>query len=163
MKFTFPPSKWLRIAVCIILCQMAGLIGSIATFPNIATWYASLAKPAVVPPNWLFGPVWLTLYTLMGIALWLVWDGGIMKKKNSPALAFFTVQLMLNGLWSFLFFGWHMLLASLAEIIVMWVFILLSIITFYKIDKRAGLILVPYICWVTIAATLNYYLWVLNP
>ena len=146
----------------VVVCQVAGLIGAVATYPSIPTWYASLEKPAFNPPNWLFGPVWTTLYTLMGIAAFLVWRQGIRKREVKIALGIFIVQLVLNSLWSIVFFGLHSLLGGLVVILPLWVAILLSIVTFYRISKTAGVLLIPYILWVSFATILNFSLWQLN-
>lgn len=146
----------------IVVCEGAGLIGSLATFPSIPTWYASLEKPAFNPPNWLFGPVWTTLYALMGIAAFLVWRQGIRKREVKIALGIFLVQLVLNSLWSIVFFGLNSLLGGLVVILPLWVAILLSIVTFYRISKTAGVLLIPYILWVSFATILNFSLWQLN-
>ncbi len=158
-------SKWrdvVEVVVSIVVCQGAGLIGSLATFPSIPTWYASLDKPPFNPPNWVFGPVWTTLYTLMGIAAFLVWRKGIRDRQVKIALAIFVVQLVLNVLWSVVFFGLHALLGGFIIILVLWVAILLSIITFFRLSKAAGALLIPYILWVSFATLLNFSLWRLN-
>ena len=149
--------------VSIVVCQGAGLIGSVATFPSIPTWYASLEKPPFNPPNWIFGPVWTALYALMGIAAFLVWRKGIRNREVKIALGIFLVQLVLNTLWSVVFFGLHSLAGGLVVIVVLWIAILLSIITFYRISKVAGVLLIPYILWVSFATILNFSLWQLNP
>jgi len=151
-----------RLILSIVICQLAGVLGSVFTMPAIAEWYATLQKPWFTPPNWLFGPVWISLYTLMGIALYLVWAKGFREKKSKIALGIFTVQLALNALWSFLFFGLRSPLLGLAGIIPLWILIALNIWAFWRIDKRAGYLLVPYIAWVSIATALNYYVWILN-
>jgi benzodiazapine receptor len=148
--------------VSIVVCQAAGLIGSIATFPSIPTWYASLDKPPFNPPNWVFGPVWTTLYTLMGIAAFLVWRKGIRNREVKIALGIFVVQLVLNTLWSVVFFGLNSLAGGLVVIVVLWIAILLTIITFFRMSKVAGALLVPYILWVSFATILNFSLWQLN-
>ncbi|MBN2202722.1 MAG: tryptophan-rich sensory protein [Candidatus Aenigmarchaeota archaeon] len=150
-------NKWIKLFMFIFLCQMAGIIGSVFTTSSITTWYATLEKPWFTPPNFVFGPVWITLYTLMGISLYLVWD-----KKDKLSISFFSAQLLINTLWSILFFGLKSPLYGLISIIPMWILILLTIVKFYMIDKRAGVILIPYIVWVTIATLLNYFVWVLN-
>ena len=152
-------NKWVKLIVSILICQIAGIIGSIFTTPSITTWYADLQQPAFSPPNWVFGPVWITLYTLMGISLYLVWN----KKNNVKIpLTLFFIQLILNSIWSIIFFGLQNSFYALIEIIILWIAILLTIISFYKISKKASLLLIPYIIWVTLAAILNYYIWVLN-
>jgi len=150
-------NKWVKLIIAILFCQLAGVFGSIFTSSSIRTWYVELQKPFFTPPNWIFGPVWITLYTLMGIALYLVWD-----KKDRVSISIFGFQLILNALWSLLFFGMQNPLYGLVEIIILWFAILITIVRFYKIDKKAGLILLPYILWVSIATALNYYIWILN-
>lgn len=139
----------------ILICQLAGGIGSFFTTPAIPTWYADLAKPSFSPPNWLFGPVWILLYTLMGIAAYLIWKQGFNKKEIKIALAIFAIQLVLNVLWSVIFFGLRSPLFAFLEIIFLWIFVLLTLLSFYKISKPAGLLLLPYILWVSFAAILN--------
>lgn len=153
-------NKWIRPVITILICQMAGIIGSVFTMPSIPTWYASLNKPWFSPPNWLFGPVWITLFTLMGISLYLIWNKGL-KNVKIP-LIIFGVQLILNTIWSFLFFGLKSPFIAFIEIIILWISIALTIISFYRVSKKAGLILLPYIIWVSIATALNYYIWILN-
>ena len=153
----------LKLAASIAICQLAGVAGSAFTFSKIPTWYASINKPAFVPPNWLFGPVWITLYTLMGISLFLVLQKGMKEKDARIALLAFGTQLFLNSLWSVLFFGINALLVAFVEIIALWAAILASIMLFCRISKRAGYLLVPYIIWVSIAALLNLSVWLLNP
>lgn len=138
---------------------MAGVIGSILTGPSVPVWYTGLQKPAFAPPNWLFAPVWITLFTLMGISLYLVWE----KKENIKVpLILFGIQLILNIVWSLLFFGLQSPFYALIEIIILWIAILLTIVSFYKVSKRAGILLLPYISWVSLATILNYYIWLLN-
>ena len=156
-------NKWIRLIVAIIICQMAGVIGSIFTTPYIATWYATLKKPFFSPPNWVFAPVWLTLFSLMGISLYWVWNKDLKNKEVKNSVLIFTSQLIMNILWSVLFFGFQNPFYGLIGIIILWVTILFTILKFYKIDKRAGLILIPYILWVSIATALNYYVLILNP
>jgi len=138
---------------------MAGVVGFVFTTPSLPTLYAGLQKPAFAPPNWLFGPVWITLYTLMGISLYLVWEKGKKRDIKIP-LIIFSIQLVLNAIWSPLFAVSSFY--ALIEIIILWVAILFTIITFYKVSKKAGLLLLPYILWVSIATVLNYYIWLLN-
>ncbi len=152
-----------RLIVSIVLCQAAGMIGSLFTFSSIQTWYAGLAKPWFTPPNWLFGPVWITLYTLMGISLYFVWSKGFGERKAKTAGIVFAVQLALNAIWSILFFGLHNPLYGLVGIIALWIAIAATIIKFYPISRKAALLLIPYLAWVSIATALNYSVWVLNP
>jgi len=146
----------------VVLCELAGVIGSIFTISSIPIWYAVLRKPWFTPPNWLFGPIWLTLYFLMGISFYLVFENRRNKAKEKPALWAFGIQLFLNVLWSVLFFGMHYLLYGFIEIVLLWISIAVTIILFFKISKAAAYLLLPYILWVTIAASLNYYVFILN-
>jgi tryptophan-rich sensory protein len=130
------------------------------TTSSIPTWYASLIKPSFNPPNWIFGPVWTTLYLLMGISLYLVWIRG--AKKNRTALIWFGSQLALNSIWSILFFGLKSPLSAFIEIIFLWITILITIIYFYKTSKPAAYLLIPYILWVSFAAVLNISIVILN-
>ena len=150
----------LRLVLSIIICQLAGAVGSVFTYPSIGAWYAGLVKPFFTPPNWLFAPVWITLFLLMGISLYLVWEKGF--GKNRTALYLFSLQLVLNILWSVLFFGLQCPLCALPEIIILWIAILLTAIYFYRIRKTASYLLAPYLIWVIIAGLLNYYIWMLN-
>lgn len=155
--------NWVALIAAILISQLAGVIGSIATFPSIPTWYATLTKPSFNPPNWVFGPVWLTLFTLMGISAYFVWEKGLKHRWVREGLFVFGVQLVLNILWSVLFFGLHYPLYSLIEIILLWLSIALTIFMFCKVSKKAALLLLPYIAWVSFAAILNFYIWQLNP
>ena len=158
----FNLKELVRLIASILIVFIAGTIGSIATLSQIPTWYAALVKPSWAPPNWLFGPVWTTLYILIGIALFLVWKEGINRKDVKLAISVFVVQLVLNVLWSVIFFGYNSLLGGLIVIIILWIAILANIIFFYRVSKSAGLLLVPYIVWVTIASYLNYSVYLLN-
>lgn len=151
-----------KLVICIILCQLAGMIGSFFTRPAIPTWYASLKKPFFTPPDWVFAPVWIILYILMGIAAFLVWRKGWHQKQNRSALIFFGIQLILNALWSFMFFGLRSPLAGFIEISILSVAILLTIQSFLQISRIAGLLLIPYFLWVALASGLNLSIWVLN-
>ena len=142
------------------VCFVAAGLGSIATFSQIPTWYMTIAKPEWNPPSWLFGPVWTVLYLLMAVSLYLLLTS---KKKNiAKAINFFYLQLILNVLWSWIFFGWHQIGFALAEIIALWISILATIIYANKVSKTAGWLLVPYILWVSFAGYLNYTIWLLN-
>jgi benzodiazapine receptor len=151
-----------KLVLSIAVCQMAGIVGSFFTSPAIPTWYASLQKPAFTPPSWVFAPVWVTLFTLMGISLYLVWTGGLDKKGVKTALSLFGIQLLLNALWSFLFFGLKNPFYAFIEIIFLWILIALTTAKFYGVSKRAAYPMVPYLLWVTFAAILNFHVWMLN-
>lgn len=151
-----------KLGVSIALPLLAGLIGSFFTAPAIDSWYQYLAKPSFSPPNWIFGPVWTLLYILMGIAFYLVWQSGFENKKKKIALLIFAIQLALNSLWSILFFGLENPFWALNEIICLWIFILATLVLFWKIKKSAGWLLFPYLVWVSFAAVLNFSIWQLN-
>ncbi len=152
----------IKLLSSIVICQAAGVIGSLFTTPSIPTWYASIEKPSFTPPNGVFGPVWITLFLLMGIALFLVWREGLGDRRVRGAFIIFMVQLILNVLWSVAFFGMRSPLAGLVVIIVLWAAILLTVINFFGISRVAGALLVPYIAWVSYAAVLNGALYILN-
>lgn len=126
------------------------------------SWYNTLVKPFFTPPSWLFGPAWTILYILMAISAYLVWKNGIQKKTVKYALKIFAIQLILNLIWSPVFFGLHNVLLALLIILVLWYFILKTIRIFYKIDKRASYLLWPYLVWVSFATVLNFSVWILN-
>ncbi|MCX6794092.1 MAG: tryptophan-rich sensory protein [Candidatus Gottesmanbacteria bacterium] len=144
-----------KLLVSILICLSAGFIGSLFTFAAIPTWYVTLSKPAFSPPNWLFGPVWTALYILMGIALSLVW-----KKKKVRKL--FFIHLAFNAGWSIVFFGLHSIFGGMVVIIILWGFIVAIIREFYRIDRRAAYLLIPYLVWVSFATLLNFSLLLLN-
>ncbi len=147
--------------ISILLSQAAGGIGSIATASAIPNWYTTLNKPFFNPPNWLFGPVWLTLYTMMGIALYLIWRKKPTQKTNF-AKNLFLSHLVVNTLWSLVFFGLKNLGLALVVITALWLMIAWLIKLFCPIDKRASWLLLPYLLWVTFASLLNYAIWRLN-
>jgi tryptophan-rich sensory protein len=151
-----------RLICSIALCLLAGLLGSFVTADSVSTWYAELSRPSFTPPGWAFGVVWPILYVMMGISAFLVWNAGIAKKQVKTALAIFAVHLLLNALWTPIFFGLHMLLLALVEIILLWLALLTTIFYFRKISKPAALLLVPYILWLTFAVTLNAAFYLLN-
>lgn len=152
----------LKLVISLVACQCAGLIGSIFTTPAIPTWYATLEKPLFTPPNWLFAPAWVTLYVLMGIAAFLVWHKGLREEGVKPALVMFLVQLVLNALWSVVFFGLKSPVGGAVAIIILWVAILFTILRFFRLSVAAGSLLIPYILWVSFAAALNISIWILN-
>ncbi len=156
-----------KLIIAIVISELAGIIGSVFTTSSIAGWYAGLAKPALNPPAWVFGPVWATLFALMGIAAFLVWreyDNGSpsTKLRVKIALSVFGLQLFLNTLWSIIFFGLHSPTAAFIELIFLWLAILATIISFAKISKPAAWLLVPYIIWVSFAGYLNFNIAQLN-
>lgn len=160
---------WLLV-LGILLCLAAGAAGSFFTTPAIPTWYAALHKPAFNPPSWLFGPVWTILYIMMGIALYLVQTKNLQARGHKVndgnrargAVAFFGVQLVLNVLWSALFFGLRSPLLALVNILFLWMTIAVCILLFSRISKPAAWLLVPYLLWVSFATVLNYAIVLLN-
>ena len=154
-----------KIIISVILCTGLGALSGILTSGEIQTWYATLNKPSFNPPNWLFGPAWTTLYTLMGIAFALVWHKASqmgIKLFQLSAVRLFLIQFILNLAWSSIFFTWHQVALALVEIVVLWFFILLTIIHFYRFHKTAGILLIPYICWVSFATALTAAIFYLN-
>ncbi len=141
---------------------VAGGVGAAATAESLRTWYPTLKKPSFNPPNWIFGPVWSTLYLLMGIAHYLVSRQSPDEAVARQAQLWYWLQLCLNALWSLLFFGRRSPLAALVEIVCLWIAIVLTILTFARISRRAALLLVPYLLWVSFAAVLNGAIWHLN-
>jgi len=152
-----------KLVVSIVACQCAGLIGSVFTTPNIPTWYAALEKPFFTPPSWLFAPAWITLYVLMAVAAFLVWRKGLGEEGVKCALTVFLVQLVLNALWSVVFFGLRSPLYGMVVILALWVAIVVTIIKFFRLSVAAGSLMLPYILWVSFASALNIAIWVLNP
>jgi len=151
----------LPLLVFILITLFAGFIGSLFTTPSIASWYAFINKPSFSPPNWLFAPVWSLLYILMGIAAFLIWQKRD-NLKTKPALMFYGIQLILNTFWSIIFFGMHNPGLAFLEIIILWTFILITLIKFYKINKTSGILFIPYFIWVSFASILNFAVWMLN-
>lgn len=151
-----------KFVVSITIPLLAGFVGSIFTFSSIANWYVYLNKPTLTPPSWIFSPVWTTLFVLMGIGLFLVWKSGWERREVKIAMLAFGIQLVLNTLWSILFFGAENPGLAFIDIVLLWVAILVTIGLFSKISKTAALLLVPYVFWVSFAAYLNYGIWILN-
>jgi tryptophan-rich sensory protein len=149
----------------IVYCQMAGIIGSVFTTPAINSWYQTINKPTWNPSNWLFAPVWITLFILMGISFYLIWtkrENEKLAKKAKTAMIIFIIQLMLNIIWSVLFFGLKNPDWAFYEIIILWIAILLTIIKFWPLSRVAGILLIPYLAWVSFASILNFTIWQLN-
>jgi tryptophan-rich sensory protein len=149
------------LAVSMGVCFGAGFVGSLFTTPSIPTWYAGLAKPSWTPPAWIFGPVWSVLYGMMAVALWLIWRRSGFATAGGP-IALFMVQLVLNVLWSLLFFGLRMPGVAFAEIVLLWLAILATLITFWRLNTTAGYLLLPYLVWTAFAGALNFALWRMN-
>lgn len=148
----------LKLIIAIALPLLAGFIGSYFTAPSIPEWYMQLNKPALNPPGWIFAPVWTVLYITMGVSLFLVW-----KEKNvNLELGVFVVQLFLNSAWSIIFFGMQNPGLALANIIILWMAIVLTLVLFYRVARLAAYLLVPYLLWVSFAIYLNYGILILN-
>jgi len=150
---------WLALAGWIVLCFCAAATGA---FVSVGGWYAELKKPSWNPPAWVFGPVWTTLYLMMAVSAWRIWrrGGWSMRRKE---LGLFLVQLALNALWTPLFFGFHWPGVAFAEIVLLWVAIAVTVRVFYRVDRPAAWLLLPYLVWVSFASVLNAVLWRMNP
>jgi tryptophan-rich sensory protein len=151
-----------KLVISIAIPVAIGTTAGFFTVTGVGSWYQTINKPSWNPPGWVFGPVWTMLYIMMGVSLYLVWKSDINNHLKRTAIGLFAVQLILNFFWSFIFFdqqqpGW-----AFVEIIAMWVFILLTIFAFAKVNKTAAWLLVPYISWVSFATILNYTIWKLN-
>jgi len=157
-------NKMIKLIISVLLCEGAGLLGSIFTAPAILSWYIYLNKPIFSPPNYLFAPVWTFLYFLMGVTLYLIWTKKKSDKdiRNNAYVAFF-LQLILNVIWSVVFFGFRSPLGGLLIIIVLWIAILETIRRVYLVDKLAANLLYPYLMWVSFASVLNLSIVLLNP
>jgi len=155
-------SKFLKLAVSLGACYLAAFVGSLFTTPKISTWYATLTLPSFAPPESIFAPVWTTLYTLMGISAYVIWLKYDKDHRVRRALALFAIQLAVNPFWSFAFFGYESPLTGLAVIAVLWALIVVTMYEFHKISKTAGILLLPYLLWVSFAMILNFAIWRLN-
>lgn len=151
-----------KLIFSLVLCQLVGIIGGLFTAASVRTWYLTLNKPSFNPPNWIFGPMWITLYLLMSIALYLVWTTDSPGKAKQIAMIFFFIQLAINMAWSFFFFYLKSPGLGLIDIIALLVFILLTIWKFFPVNRTAGYLMLPYLLWVGFAAILNYSIWTLN-
>jgi len=144
-----------RLILCLLLCLGLGVLGSAVTRPEIPVWYAALVKPSWTPPPFVFPIAWTTLYILMAVALWRLWDRAAPSAARSSAITWFMIQLALNAAWSPVFFGWHGIRSGLAIIVALLVAIVLTMIAASRADRPAAWLLVPYVVWVTYAATIN--------
>lgn len=154
--------KIIKIVLVVLVCVSVGYLSGTVTRESITTWYPTLIKPVFNPPNWIFAPVWTLLYIMMGLAAGLVWNRYSENSLVKKALGFFAIQLGLNALWSYLFFGLHNPLLALIEIILLWLMIFETYNQFKKIDKVAGFLMLPYLAWVSFATILNASIWWLN-
>lgn len=167
-------NKWSTLAIALATPFIAAAVGGVATSSSLGSWYRRLRKPSWNPPSWVFGPVWNTLYLMMGLASWLVWrrredksgwfglGGHDQKERVDGALRLYGIHLVFNALWSVIFFGMRRVDWAFAELLVLWSLILSTLTRFFQIDKRAGWLLVPYQLWVTFAAILNFTVWRMN-
>jgi len=154
-------NRTVKLIVSIALPVLVGAVSGFFTSTGVDSWYQTINRPSWNPPGWVFGPVWTTLYVLMGIALFMVWRTPV-SAERTKALWLFGIQLTLNFFWSFIFFYLENIGVALIEIVVLWLFILLSIFAFARISKTAAWLLVPYISWVIFATLLTYAIWKLN-
>jgi len=141
---------------------MAGFIGTIFTSDSLTGWYAGLTKPDFNPPNWIFGPVWILLYFMMGISLFLVWREDLKNAVVKKAFYVFMIQLIFNASWSIVFFGFQSVTGALIIIIIFWLLIIYTILNFLKVSRTSGILLIPYLLWVSFAAILNFFIFKLN-
>ncbi|MHB9288633.1 TspO/MBR family protein [Halobacteriales archaeon Cl-PHB] len=163
---------YLSLGLAILAVESLGILGSVFTVQGLDGWYDTLARPEFAPPNWVFGPVWTALFALLGVAVWLVWQAagvddratGGQCRPGRPILALgvFWAHAVVNVAWSAAFFGLQSPLLGLVVIAVLWVAIVLTLWLFWRVDRRAGLLLVPYLLWVSFAAYLNYGIWQLS-
>jgi benzodiazapine receptor len=153
-------TQWLALGAWLLLCYLAASLGAIASI-DAADFYLSLQRPAWAPPASVFGPVWTVLYGMMAVAAWLVW-----RRQSSwrqTALALFVVQLVLNALWSWLFFKWQLGAVASMEVVLLWLAIVATVIAFFRVNKAAGALMLPYLAWVSFATLLTITVWRLNP
>ncbi len=155
-------SKTLKLLTCLFISYITGFIGSIFTSSSVETWYQTLEKPLMTPPGWVFAPVWSLLYTLMGIAAYLVWRHTTLLPRVRLALTLFGAQLILNALWSFIFFGLQLTYLAFFELLLLWLVMVATTYHFWKISKPAAILMMPYHAWVLFASYLNYGIWLLN-
>jgi len=156
-KVSFP-----RLVGCVVLCELVGSIGSFFTTPAIPTWYASLKKPLLTPPSWVFAPVWFALYVLMGFSLYIVWAKGSQNLNVRLAIAAFGAQLILNLLWSVAFFGARSVVFGLVAILCLLAALVATVLIFGRISRTAQILLLPYLAWVAFATILNFEIALLN-
>ena len=161
MAYSPPRYPWVGLIVLLILCFAVAGVGGLVTTPNIPNWYADLAKPSWTPPDWVFGPVWSILYFTMAVAAWLVWRQASLARAAVP-MAMFGIQLLLNALWSWLFFGLHSPSTAAVDIVLLWMAIAATTAAFWRQSTVAGILFVPYLAWVSFASVLNLAIWQLN-
>jgi translocator protein len=150
--------QMLALGILLVACFAVAGLGGLATAPNVPGWYSHLAKPSWTPPSWVFGPVWSVLYLSMAVSAWLVWRQG----NAAVPMTLFGAQLAFNLAWSWLFFALHSPLAAFADIVLLWLAIAATTVVFWRRSPPAGILLTPYLLWVTFAAVLNFAVWRLN-
>lgn len=156
-----PTEQFIGLVVCVAACMMISTAGALVTLSSVSDWYANINKPSWNPPNWIFGPVWTTLYLMMAFSSWLVWRSAKLNRVKFE-LGWFGFHLILNLLWSVLFFGFQQPGLAAIEIVILWISILASVFLYFRHNKLAAILLVPYLLWVTFASTLNITIWYLN-
>lgn len=154
--------NWIKLVISIALPLGIGAVAGMFTASEISGWYQTINKPSWQPPNWVFGPVWTVLYVMMGVAFYLVWITDSQPGRKRMAITLWIVQLVFNFFWSFIFFKQHQIDWALAEILLLWFFILLTILAFSRISPVAAWLMVPYISWVSFASLLTYTIYQLN-
>lgn len=154
--------QWGQALIAVLICEAVGVLAGWATQTSVGTWYPTLTKPTFAPPDWVFAPVWVVLYALMGIAAFLVWKRSTEDRASQAALVLFGIQLLLNGSWSFAFFGARSPILGLIVILVLWGVLVWTVDRFFRVRRVAGWLLVPYLLWLTYAVALNVGIWVLN-
>lgn len=153
---------WIKVLISVVVVEALGGIGAAVTSGQIADWYAGLRRPPGTPPNWLFGPVWITLYAMIGLSFAIIWHHAAPGRLKQVALLCFAIQMLLNIAWTPVFFGWHRMLVALLIIVALWVAIVVTILLFRKLRLSAALLLVPYLIWVSYATYLNAGYWLFN-
>ena len=153
---------FIKIIICLVVTFSAPVVSSFVMEPGGSDWYANLNKPFFNPPGWVFGPVWTVLYILMAVSAGLVWQKGLAERKVRAAMGLYLAQLILNAIWTPLFFGLEMPLPAFIDIVLLWAAIVFTILAFLRVSKIAGVLMVPYLVWTTFAAVLNFSLWYLN-
>lgn len=154
--------SWKKLIISLAVCLGAAFAGAVYTSQSVSWWYPMLQKPLFTPPAWVFGPAWTILYLLMGVSLYLIWNKKLNKKAKSDCFAIFAIQLILNVVWSYLFFGLRNPFLGLVDIFVLWLAILFTTIKFVRLEKLAGYLLIPYLVWVAFASVLNLAIVLLN-
>ncbi len=153
---------WSRLLISLAIPQLVGITAGIATASSVRDWYPGLRKPFFNPPNWVFAPAWTLLYVLMGIALYRVWGMGLDRPEVRWALTLFGIQMLLNGLWSIIFFGLRSTGWGLVEVVFLWSAVVATTVAFGRLDSLSYALLIPYVAWVSFAAVLNAAVWWLN-